>query len=31
MPNLGKVTCAICPNCGYMESYIKDVTKLKKK
>lgn len=28
--NLGKVECAICPECGYMETYIKDTTKVKK-
>ncbi|MGM9972784.1 MAG: nucleic acid-binding protein [Clostridiaceae bacterium] len=29
--NLGKVTCAICPDCGYMELYLKDVSKIKQK
>lgn len=28
--NLGKVQCAICPECGYMETYIEDTTKVKK-
>lgn len=28
--NLGKVQCAICPSCGYMETYIKDTNKVKK-
>ena len=28
--NLGKVQCAICPECGYMETYIKDTNKVKK-
>lgn len=27
--NLGKVQCAICPECGYMETYIKDTYKVK--
>ncbi len=28
--NLGKVTCAVCPECGYVETYIQDTTKVKK-
>ena len=28
--NLGKVKCAICPECGYMETYIEDTNKVKK-
>lgn len=28
--NLGKVQCAICPECGYMETYIEDTSKVKK-
>lgn len=28
--NLGKVQCAICPECGYMETYIEDTSKIKK-
>lgn len=28
--NLGKVQCAICPECGYMETYIEDTNKVKK-
>lgn len=28
--NLGKVYCAICPECGYMETYIEDTSKVKK-
>lgn len=28
--NLGKVQCAICPVCGYMETYIEDTNKMKK-
>lgn len=27
--NLGKVQCAICPECGYMETYIQDTNKVK--
>ena len=27
--NLGKVQCAICSECGYMETYIKDIYKVK--
>ncbi len=27
--NLGKVVCAVCPECGYIETYIKDITKIK--
>lgn len=29
--NLGKVQCAICPECGYMETNIEDTDKVKKK
>ena len=28
--NLGKLKCAICPECGYTEIYIQDVSKVKK-
>lgn len=28
--NLGKVQCAVCPECGYMETYIEDTHKVKK-
>lgn len=28
--SLGKVRCAVCPECGYMESYIEDTSKIKK-
>ena len=28
--NLGKIKCAVCPNCGYTEMYIQDTTKIKK-
>ncbi len=28
--NLGKITCAVCPECGYIETYIQDTTKVRK-
>ena len=28
--NLGKVHSAVCPNCGYIEFYLEDTTKVKK-
>ena len=28
--NLGKVRCAVCPACGYVELYLEDVSKIKK-
>ena len=28
--SLGKIRCAVCPNCGYTESYIEDAKKIKK-
>ena len=28
--NLGKLQCAVCPECGYVETYIKDPIKTKK-
>lgn len=28
--NLGKVSAAACPRCGYLELYLADVSKLKK-
>ena len=28
--NLGKIQCAVCPECGYMETYIEDTNKVKK-
>lgn len=28
--NLGKLKCAICPECGYTETYIEDTTKIQK-
>ena len=28
--NLGKVKCAVCSECGYMETYIENPDKIKK-
>lgn len=28
--NLGKLKCAVCPECGYTETYIEDTTKIQK-
>ncbi|WP_370771661.1 nucleic acid-binding protein [Faecalibacillus intestinalis] len=28
--NLGKIKCAVCPECGYTETYIQDTSKIKK-
>ena len=28
--NLGKVKCAVCPECGYIENYVDDTSKIKK-
>ena len=28
--NLGKIKCAVCPECGFVETYIKDASKIKK-
>ena len=28
--NLGKVHAAVCPECGYIEFYLEDTTKIKK-
>lgn len=28
--NLGKFKCAVCPECGFTETYIADTTKIKK-
>lgn len=28
--NLGKVKCAVCPECGYMEPYIEDPSKIRR-
>lgn len=27
--NLGKFKCAVCPECGYTETYIQDTSKVK--
>jgi len=27
--SLGRIKCAVCPECGYLETYIDDVTKIK--
>lgn len=27
--SFGKIRCAVCPNCGYVESYIEDTKKIK--
>ena len=27
--SLGKIKCAVCPECGYTETYIEDTQKLK--
>lgn len=27
--NLGKVKCAVCPECGYTETYIENVEKIR--
>lgn len=27
--SLGKIKCAVCPNCGYIENYLEDTTKIK--
>ena len=27
--SLGKVQCAICPECGYLETYLENTEKLK--
>lgn len=29
--NLGKVKAAVCPECGYLELYLDDVSKIKDK
>lgn len=26
--NLGKIHCAVCPRCGYIEFYLEDTTKI---
>ena len=28
--SLGKIKCAVCPECGYVETYIEDTTGIKK-
>ncbi len=28
--NLGKVKCAVCPECGYTETYVENTDKIKK-
>lgn len=28
--SLGRVKCAVCPECGYAECYIEDTSKVKK-
>lgn len=28
--NLGKLKCAVCPKCGFAETYIQDTSKIKK-
>lgn len=28
--SLGKIKCAVCPECGYTENYIEDTSKIKK-
>lgn len=28
--NLGKFKCAVCPECGYIETYIQDISKIKR-
>ena len=28
--SLGKIKIAVCPECGYVENYIEDTTKIKK-
>lgn len=27
--SLGKLRCAVCPECGYVETYIQDTNKIK--
>ncbi|MEG0370538.1 MAG: nucleic acid-binding protein [Hungatella sp.] len=27
--SLGKIKCAACPECGYIETYVEDTSKLK--
>ncbi|MBQ8472036.1 MAG: nucleic acid-binding protein [Bacilli bacterium] len=28
--SLGKIKCAVCPKCGYVENYLEDLEKIKK-
>ena len=28
--SLGKIKCAVCPQCGYIETYIDDTVKIRK-
>lgn len=28
--NLGMLKCAVCPECGYTETYVQDTSKIKK-
>lgn len=28
---VGEILCAVCPQCGYVEFYVKDMEKLQKK
>lgn len=28
--SMGKVHCAVCPECGYLEFYLEDTAKIKK-
>ena len=28
--SLGKLKCAVCPNCGYIETYVENIDKIKK-
>ena len=28
--SLGKIKCAVCPECGYVETYVKDFDGIKK-
>ena len=27
--SIGKIKCAVCPNCGYVETYIDNIKKIK--
>lgn len=27
---LGKISCAVCPRCGYIETYVQDTGKIRK-